>query len=145
MGHPMIAAAIAGAMLATAAAQARAGGGPNGLWSMSNGKVSVKVSQCGAGLCGTIVGLKEPISKIDGKPKVDRENPDPALRQRALIGLSILIGMKPAGDAAWKGQIYNPDDGKTYSATVKLDGDVMKVRGCVLAVLCKTNDFTRIN
>ena len=70
---------------------------PEGVWSMSNGKVTVKVSDCGGNLCATIIGLKEPISKIDGKPKVDRENPDPGKRKRPLIGLSILIGMKPAG------------------------------------------------
>ena len=117
---------------------------PSGTWSM--GKVTVKVSECGGGICGTIVGLKEPISKIDGKPKVDRENPDESKRKRPLIGLSILIDMKPADEGQWKGAIYNPDDGKTYSATVKFDGDdSMKVKGCVLGVLCKTNNFVRIN
>jgi uncharacterized protein (DUF2147 family) len=115
-----------------------------GIWSMSNGKVTVNVADCGGNLCATIVGLKQPISKIDGKPKVDRENPDPAKRKRPLIGLSILIGMKPAGDNAWKGAIYNPDDGKTYSATMALAGDKMAVQGCVLGFLCKTNNFVRV-
>jgi uncharacterized protein (DUF2147 family) len=119
---------------------------PSGIWSMSNGKVTVKVSPCnGSGLCARIVGLKEPISKIDGKPKVDRENPDPSKRKRPLMGLSILIGMKPAGDGTWKGAIYNPDDGKTYSATVRHSGDTMKVKGCVASVFCKTNTFVRAN
>ena len=116
-----------------------------GLWSMANGKVTVKVRSCGGTICGTIAGLKEPISKIDGKPKVDRENPDPSLRKRPLIGLPILIGMKPAGEATWKGAIYNPDDGNTYSATVTLDGSRMKVKGCVAGILCKTNSFVRLN
>jgi uncharacterized protein (DUF2147 family) len=54
--------------------------------------------------------------------------------------------MKPVDDGQWKGAIYNPDDGKTYSATVRFDGDdSMKVKGCVLGVLCKTNNFVRIN
>jgi len=116
---------------------------PYGTWAMSNGKVTVRVSDCGGKLCGTIVGLKIPISKIDGKPKVDRENPDPSKRKRPLIGLSILFGMKPAGDNQWKGAIYNPDDGKTYSANVRLDGGTMKVQGCVAAIFCKTNKFVR--
>lgn len=112
---------------------------------MSNGKVTVKVGDCGGNLCAEIVGLKEPISKIDGKPKVDRENPDPGKRKRPLIGLSILIGMKPAGDNLWKGAIYNPDDGRTYSATVRYEGRNMKVKGCVAGVFCKTNTFVRSN
>jgi uncharacterized protein (DUF2147 family) len=116
-----------------------------GIWAMSDGKVTVKVDDCGGNLCARIVDLKEPISKIDGKPKVDRENPDPTKRNRPLIGLSILIGMKPTGDNFWKGAIYNPDDGKTYSATVRYDGRSMKVKGCVAGVLCKTNTFVRSN
>ena len=119
---------------------------PRGTWAMSNGKVTVKVDGCGGNLCARIVGLKEPISKLDGKPKVDRENPDPGKRKRPLVGLSILIGMKPAGDNLWKGAIYNPDDGKTYSATVRYDGGrSMKVKGCVAGVFCKTNVFVRNN
>ena len=134
-------AALMGLILASPAQAADVAG----TWAMSNGKVTVKVSECGATLCARIVGLKEPISKIDGKPKVDRENPDPSLRQRPLMGLDILIGMKPAGDDKWQGAIYNPDDGKTYSATVKYEGDRMKVQGCVAGILCKTNKFVRVN
>ena len=118
---------------------------PSGIWSMSNGKVTVRVSDCGGNLCAKIVGLREPISKIDGKPKVDRENPDPGKRKRPLVGLSILISMKPAGDGKWQGAIYNPDDGKTYSATVRHDGGTMKVKGCVASVFCKTNTFVKTN
>ena len=116
-----------------------------GIWAMSNGKVTVRVANCGGNLCARIVGLKEPISRIDGKPKIDRENPNPSLRKRPLIGLSILIGMQPAGTGLWKGAIYNPDDGQTYSATVRHDGRTIKVKGCVAAVFCKTNTFVRTN
>lgn len=130
------------ALLATTPALAA---DPSGIWSMSNGKVTVKVGDCSGNLCANIVGLKEPISKIDGQPKVDRENPDPAKRKRPLMGLSILIGMKPTGDGQWKGAIYNPDDGKVYSATVKYSGSTMKVQGCVASVFCKTNTFVRVN
>ncbi len=131
--------------LALLAATASYAANPSGIWSMSNGKVTVRVSDCGSNLCAKIVRLKEPISKIDGKPKVDRENPDPGKRKRPLIGLSILIGMKPSGDGTWQGAIYNPDDGKTYSATVRHDGSTMKVKGCVAGIFCKTNTFVKAN
>ena len=37
-----------------------------------------------------------------------------------------------------------PDDGKTYSATVRHDGgNTMKVKGCVAGVFCKTNTFVK--
>ncbi|HUR42891.1 MAG TPA: DUF2147 domain-containing protein [Aestuariivirga sp.] len=131
-------------ILLAGAPMAFASGAP-GTWAMKNGKVIVRVTDCGSGLCGRIVALKEPISKIDGKPKIDRENPDPSLRTRPLIGLSILVGMKAAGEGQWKGAIYNPDDGKTYTGSVKLEGGTMKVQGCVLKMFCKTNTFVRVN
>jgi uncharacterized protein (DUF2147 family) len=118
-------------------------GQPFGKWTM--GKVTVNVVDCGSELCATIIALKEPISKIDGKPKVDRENPNESKRARPLIGLSIIDGMKPAGDGKWQGTIYNPDDGKTYSASVVYAGDTLKVKGCVAGIFCKTNNFVRVN
>ena len=141
---PLAAASIVAFGLATTSLAAKASD-VSGIWAMSNGKVTVKVSDCGGNLCARIVGLKEPISKIDGKPKVDRENPDAAKRKRPLIGLSILIGMKPNGDGQWKGAIYNPDDGKTYRATVVHNGKTMKVKGCVAGIFCKTNTFVKSN
>ena len=118
-------------------------GKPFGIWSM--GKVTVKVTDCGGELCGAIVGLKEPISRIDGKPKVDRKNPDSAKRKRPLIGLVVLIGMNPVGAGEWQGTIYNPNDGNTYSASITVVGNTLKVKGCVGGILCKTTNFARIN
>ena len=114
-----------------------------GRWAMTDGRVTVAVSNCGKNICAKIVGLKEPISKIDGKPKIDRENPDPALRKRPLIGLEILVDMKSAGGGKWEGAIYNADDGKTYSATLKLAANKIKLQACVASVFCKTNEFVR--
>jgi len=145
MKNALTGAIIALPLILAAASGVSAAGSPDGVWAMSNGKVTVKVNSCGSNLCARIVGLAEPISKIDGKPKVDRENPNPGKRKRPLMGLSILIGMKPAGESQWKGAIYNPDDGRTYSATVRLSGGTMKVKGCVAGVFCKTNTFVKAN
>ncbi len=119
-------------------------GDPSGTWRLSSGKVTVKVRQCGGELCANIVGLKEPTYK-DGKAKIDRHNQNPALRSRPLMGLSVLSGMKPNGENSWKGSIYNADDGKTYSATMSLDGNVMKLKGCVAGIFCKVQTFNKVN
>jgi uncharacterized protein (DUF2147 family) len=115
-----------------------------GTWRMSNGKVTVKVSQCGSNLCANIVALKKPYYD-DGTPKIDRHNPNKALRSRRVIGLSLLKGMRSTGENQWAGEIYNPDDGKTYSATMTLQGNRFKLRGCVVGFLCKTQNFVRVN
>jgi uncharacterized protein (DUF2147 family) len=114
-----------------------------GIWRMSNGKVTVKVTPCGANLCGTVVGLKKPRDD-KGRPRLDKENPNPALRSRPVIGLTILSNMKAGGNGRWTGTIYNPDDGNTYRSEMKLQNpNTMKVDGCV-AVFCRSMKFIRV-
>lgn len=114
-----------------------------GTWKLENGKVTVNVSSCGSALCGTVVGLKKPRDD-DGRPRLDKENPEPSLRSRPVIGLTILSNMRPNGSDKWQGTIYNPDDGYTYNAKMKLqNASTMKVEGCV-AVFCKTMKFLKI-
>jgi uncharacterized protein (DUF2147 family) len=44
--------------------------------------------------------------------------------------LQILVGLKPDGANKWSGQIYNPEDGKTYGASVTMpNANTLKVRG----------------
>ena len=117
-------------------------GDPTGQWVMSNGKVTVRVSKCSPRLCARIVALKEPVDST-GRPKVDKLNPNPSLRKRRLIGLTLASNLRSAGKDTWTGSIYNPDDGRTYSASLKLAGRTMKVKGCVGGILCKTQDFRR--
>jgi uncharacterized protein (DUF2147 family) len=104
---------------------------PTGEWRMENGKVTVEVSYCGKPVvCAKIVGLRKPLDK-QGMPKVDKENPNPSLRTRPLIGLEIMSGMNPSGANKWVGKIYNADDGNTYKATAVLDeaNKVLVVKG----------------
>jgi uncharacterized protein (DUF2147 family) len=125
------------------AGSALADGGANGVWIMENGKVTVRIAPCGPNLCGSIVGLAKPLDK-QGKPKVDKENPNAALRSRPIIGLTILSNMEPKSETKWAGTIYNADDGRTYSSYMKLIGDTMKVKGCV-GPFCKSMTFNRAN
>lgn len=126
------------------AATANAGSPATGLWRMSNGKATIRVGDCGGKLCGTIVALAKPVDK-HGKPKRDKHNPNPALRKRAVIGITVLSGLKPTGEGEWTGLIYNPDDGHTYRSVVTLVSPArLKVKGCA-AMLCKSTDFNRVN
>ena len=131
--------------LSIAAAGAHAASGPTGTWRMANGKVTVRVAPCGGAFCGRVVALKKP-QDDKGRPRLDKENPNPALRHRPVIGLTILSNMKTSGASAWSGTIYNPDDGNTYSSYMELTSpSTMKVNGCVAGVLCKTLKFVRVD
>jgi len=63
----------------------------------------------------------------------DDENPDEALRDRALRGLVFVRGFRWNGDGRWvDGEVYAPDDGKTYSGRIAMDGpDTLELRGYV--------------
>jgi len=118
---------------------------PQGTWVLSNGDITVKVGSCGGAVCGRLVALKKPLDK-EGRPKSDKHNPDPALRKRPLIGVTVLSSMKPKDSTSWVGgTIYNPDDGKTYSASMQLAGDTMKVQACLMGILCQTKNFKRVD
>jgi uncharacterized protein (DUF2147 family) len=57
-----------------------------------------------------------------------------------------VFGMKPSSTAnKWSGQVYNAEDGKTYSGSITLqDARTLKLEGCVLGGLfCKAQTWTR--
>lgn len=114
-----------------------------GLWLLSNGKLTVKVSYCGDGrICGSISALEHTLND-DGTEKLDFKNPDASLRSRRVIGSSVFNGLVPAGENRWKGKIYSADDGGTYRAIATLKGDAFEVKGCWL-VFCKDLNFKRV-
>ncbi len=98
-----------------------------GRWLTGDGKGVVEIGQCGAALCGKITKL---LADTNGPP-TDRNNPDPKLRARPLVGLNILSGFKDAGKQ-WEGQIYSPERGSTYRSVVKRNPDgTLSVKGCL--------------
>lgn len=50
--------------------------------------------------------------------------------------------MKPTRENEWSGKAFNPDDGKTYSGKMRLDGDTLVTEGCVL-IICRSVTWTR--
>src|SRR6195952_753557 len=135
--------AILAALLAAPSAHAQSAGDPTGTWTTQAGDARVRVSKCGSGICGVIVGLREPIDSATGKPQVDDKNPNPALKKRPMIGLPLFSGMQPSGPGKWSGQIYNADDGSTYASNVSVTGaDTLRVEGC-MGALCGGENWTR--
>ena len=134
-------AALLAAGTATASAQSK---GPTGVWVNQEKSTAVRVQRCGKSLCGSVTWLREPLNKA-GQPKVDRENPDPKLRNRRLLGLPVLLNMKPDGQNRWSGRIYNADDGRTYVSHIEMaSANQMQVQGCVLGgLICRKMNWTR--
>lgn len=91
----------------------------NEVWLMDS-QVAVQMFDCGDLLCGRVVWLL--LSRdAQGVLISDAHNPDPALRQRPLCGLTVLWALHPKGADRWEGGwFYNPDDGKTYRVSARL-------------------------
>jgi uncharacterized protein (DUF2147 family) len=82
-----------------------------------------------------------------GRDTKDSKNPDPSLRSRALVGLTILKDFEFEGDGIWSaGTIYDPNDGKTYSCKLTLKTkDKLEVRGYIgISLFGRTDIWTRI-
>jgi uncharacterized protein (DUF2147 family) len=118
---------------------------PLGTWFTAENKGQVKISNCGDALCGTLVWLKEPNDPETGKPKTDKENADASKRSRPLIGVQIVLSMKPSGTPdQWKGEVYNSRDGNTYTGYFTVTGpDTAELKGCAMGIICKSETWTR--
>lgn len=122
-------------------------GSPNailGEWVTEEDKSFVEIYQCDELYCGRIVWLKNPRDE-EGKEKLDKKNPDESLRSRKLIGMPILWGFRYGGEGQWEGgKIYDPQNGKTYSCKIKLEGQKLRVRGFIgFSLLGRTAVWTR--
>ena len=98
-------------------------------------------------LCGRIAWLGRPLDE-NGQERRDGLNPDPALRDRPVLGLQILrdVGAVPDRKGAYRGgRIYDPESGKTYRCTLRLDDDGrLRFRGYVgISLFGRTTIWTR--
>jgi len=123
-------------LLSTGAAFAQ--GTPAGDWLVEDGTAHIRVVQCGGAYWGVISWTK-------GAPGRDEHNPDPAKRNRSMLGIPILINMRPAGNS-WDGEVYDAQDGSTYTSHIALASpDVLRIEGCVLGgLICGGENWTRV-
>ena len=101
---------------------------PQGVWLM-DARVAVQIYNCADLLCGRILWLQIPRDP-QGELDRDKNNPDPALRQRHLCGLTVLWNLRPAGSQRWRGGwFYDPENGRTYNVSAQLkSADVLIAR-----------------
>ena len=111
---------------------------PIGEWLVASKNAHIRIVDC-AGLLWGVVSW-------EANPGVDSRNPDPAKRGRPTLGMPVLMGMKAGAPNSWDGALYNSQNGKTYTGAITLLApDRVRVRGCVLAILCGGQNWTRVN
>jgi uncharacterized protein (DUF2147 family) len=97
-----------------------------GIWMRDDGSAKLRFSACdGDAICGFLAWKKEPGGS-------------------ARIGQQLFADMKPTGEDSWAGTAFNPEDGKRYTAKLKLSGHHLTTAGCVLGgLICKSFDWSR--
>jgi len=128
------------------------GAAAQGEWVTENGNARVVVAPCAdapSHSCGHMVWLEEPTDD-DGNPKRDANNPEPELQNRLLIGETPIVwSMQPKDDGrSWEGgNIYDPENGRTYRARMELvDADTLDIRGYVgRPIFGRTTTWARWN
>lgn len=125
-----------------------------GVW-LTDSLTEMTIAACPQGFCGYISKIVVPerirqqmgssLDSVDVSQYTDVNNKDPRLKKRPIQGLQILT-LKPTGNPNYyEGEIYNPEDGNIYSGSVEVtSGDKIKLKGCVLYVLCQEQLWARI-
>ncbi len=125
-----------------------------GTW-LTQSESEITIEACEEGFCGHISKIVIPQHIIDkyGSDVIaaqgnftDELNKDPALRSRLIQGLQILVLNGQSAPDRYEGQIYNPENGETFSGFVEIQGaDNIRLSGCVLFnLICMGEDWTRV-
>ncbi len=99
----------------------------SGEWARDDGKAKVRFSPCGGATCGSITWVRDP--NDPGK-----------------VGQRVFFDLVPAGENAWTGSAFNPEDGKNYTGKVTMSGASLLTKGCVFGgLICKSVAWHRAN
>ncbi|WP_338502412.1 DUF2147 domain-containing protein [Sphingomonas kaistensis] len=106
-----------------------------GLWTNPKRSVVVRVAPCGNAWCGKVVSATAREEAKAARYGVDE-----------LEGEQMLSSLRPAGANRWKGQVFVPKLGRKVGSTVTMTSRTqMKVSGCFMGVVCKTQIWTRVS
>ena len=111
-----------------------------GLWKVSDGKATIRVTIEKGKLVGRITAVSNPSWVFD------TENKDPKLQTRKIIGLPMVWGFYKKGDKWEGGKVYDSANGKTYKGKIWLEGkDKMVMRGFVgVSLLGRSAEWNRV-
>lgn len=124
-----------------------------GTWLTAQG-TEVTLAPCERAFCGYITRIVV-TSEMKSKYGLDAEtaypqqfrdvmNPDPTLRSRPIDGLHFFT-VAATSDYELSGQLYNPEDGRTYDGHILVQSqDQLVIKGCALVVICQEQTWVRV-
>ena len=129
----MIKAAILFALLAAGIAGSAEARSPiEGRW--KKGNLQIDIRPCGRTLCGTVV-------RASAKQQARAERGSGT----DLIGATLIKDIRPAGPRSYKARVFVPDHNMHALGKIQqVAPNRLKVSGCVLALICKSANWTRV-
>ena len=120
-------------LVATSAAAPAAASAPiEGRW--KNGKMEIIIAPCGQELCGTVVKASP---KALAKAKEGSGT--------RLIGARLITDIERASPGHYKARVFVADRNIHARGTIRqLNGNQLAVKGCLLAVFCKSATWDRV-
>ena len=104
-----------------------------GRW--KNGHMEIVIAPCGGALCGTVV-------KASAKQQAKAERGSGT----DLLGARVISNIRPAGAKAYRADVFVADKNMNAHGTIReVNADRLSVRGCVLAIICKTTNWDRVS
>jgi len=106
-----------------------------GTWRNPKNSVHVRAEPCGKYMCGVVVWASD-------KAKADAAKGSDA----PLVGSTLFRDFRQERPDVWRGKVYVPDIGKTFSGTISMKGpNQLEGKGCLAGRLgCKSQLWTRI-
>jgi uncharacterized protein (DUF2147 family) len=125
----LFAAALLGAVTA---GPAEARSPIEGRW--KKGKLQIDIRPCGAALCGTVV-------EASAKQQARAERGSGT----ELIGATLIKDIRPAGHNSYRAKVFVADRNMNAAGRItQVSPNQLKVSGCVLAIICKSTNWTRV-
>ena len=114
-----------------------------GVWLTADKSAKIEIVQREKNFVGTMIWLETDRDE-QGKPLTDTQNQDPSKRSRLLRGLEIIPNLVYK-EGKWKGTIYDPESGKTYSCEIVLVNETtLEISGYIgLPMFGRTEKWTR--
>lgn len=103
-----------------------------GRW--KNGAMEIVIAPCGRSLCGRVVK-----ASAQQQAKAHRGS------GTHLLGARVIDNIEPSGPGRWDADVFVASRDVNARGTIEqINPDRLKVRGCVLAILCKTTHWDRV-
>lgn len=124
--------ALSGLAIALAPASALARSNLEGRW--KNGAMEIVIAPCGPSLCGRVV-----------KASAQQQSKAQRGSGTRLLGARVIDNIEPVAPGRWNVDVFVASRDMNARGTIEQVGpNRLAVRGCVLAIICKTTHWDRI-